>query len=257
MGLGLLALGAALAATPPLAELKADWARLSALRDEHGQLSATLSESDLVALSQGRMVKHRERIAGPDHAWGVAWSTEPREALWIAILDDTHDTIVEGLREQQLPGTTPDRKLLFQHLDLPWPFEDRQWVLEIVNNPTIYTASGGDIWERVWTLAPESLATDPAPDAIWTPENDGGWLLMEAAGGTLMVYQVRGDIGGAIPDDLVTRYALSTLDDMLDHVMDRAAIIPAHYDAAHFAMRRPDGTDIAPGSLTVSRPEAD
>ena len=43
----------------------------------------------------------------------------------------------------------------------------------------------------------------------------------------------------------------------LGQVKDRAAIIPAHYDAAHFAMRRPDGTDIAPGSLTGSRPEAD
>lgn len=257
MGLGALLVGAALAGAPPLAELKADWERLSALRAEHGQLSATLSDADLAQLAAGRMVKHRERIEGPDHAWGVAWSTAPREALWIAILDDTHDTLVEGLEEEQLPGTTPDRKLLFQHLDLPWPFEDRQWVLEIVNNPALFGASGGDIWERVWKLAPANLATSPDPDAIWTPENDGGWLLMEAAGGTLMVYQVRGDIGGAIPEDLVTRYALSTLDNMLDHIIERAAAIPAHYDSAHFVMNRPDGTGIAPGSLTGSRPEVD
>lgn len=54
-------------------------------------------------------------------------------------------------------------------------------------------------------------------------------------------------VDGNIPDELATQWCFSTLDSMLTGIATRAASIPAHYDAAHEVLYRPDGTPI--GSL--------
>ena len=80
------------------------------------------------------------------------------ETPWIAILDDQHDKLVSGLTEEQLPGTNQDHKYLYQRLALPWPFSDRQWVIDLSNNRTLWEKSHGAIWERTWSLADRSRA---------------------------------------------------------------------------------------------------
>jgi hypothetical protein len=206
--------------------------------------------ADFAALAKGQVVRRRVPADGVDRAVGAWWTTTPRDALWIAILDDQHDTVVSGLVERQLPGTLPERKLLYQHLDLPWPATDRHWVADIRNNRALVSASGGGVWERTWTLAAPALAEEAGAvvpgEAIWMPELEGGWTLAEVAGGTLLVYHVRTVIGGSIPDDLVARWSLSTLDGMLRHIDARARSLAAHYGPDHAPVLRPDGSAIPP-----------
>lgn len=201
-------------------------------------------------VAEGKVAKVRVSEEGADRAVGVRWMTHAPEAVWIAILDDTHDTIVSGLTERQLTGTAPGHKILYQHLDLPRPFEDRHWVLVIENNPALY-AQG--VWEREWTLDPRmagSLAdvpdelADNVEGSVFTPVNDGGWWLIPGDGGVLVVYQVRTSVGGNIPEELVVRYAMTTLDDMLEHVNRRAGEIPAHYNSSHFPILRADNQPV-------------
>lgn len=226
----------------PTGSLGADWGALWPAIAQGATAPIALSEAELAKLAKGELLKRRERAEGGDRAVGALWTDAPREALWVAILDDQHDMLVSGLTERQLPGTNLSRKLLYQHLDMPWPVTDRQWVIDIQNNQELWQATGGAVWERSWTPADPALMPEPDPDAVWTPSNDGGWLLVTAGGGTLMIYHARSEIGGNIPDDLVTRYSVSALDELLRHVVKRACGLGDHYGPDHEPLGLPDGS---------------
>lgn len=177
---------------------------------------------------------------------GATWSPLSREAIWLAVLDDTHDTLVKILSERTLYYTEDGRKVLYQHLDLPWPISDRQWVIEIWNNAKLTEATDNQIWERVWNLTDSSSMKHPDPEAIWAPMTDGAWLFIPALGGTLVIYHVRSTVGGAIPDEVVTRWALATIDEMIVHAVTRAEEIPTHYDAKHFSINGGNNQPVPP-----------
>lgn len=238
----LLLAGLALAA-PEAEALRRAWeAATPALRDAAVQ-PWSLPEEVWARLAAGQVARARLPLPGADRVVGALWTEAPRDALWIAILDDQHFDPVEGIVEEQLPGTGALRKLLYQRLDLPWPLEDRQWVIDIRSNTALWRRSEGSVWERAWTLAEAALAPAPSPDALWSTTNEGAWLLVDAAGGTLMLYQVRAEIGGNVPDEASTQWAWSTLDELLRGTDARAkTAVPAHYDARHAPVARPDGS---------------
>ena len=244
----LLLLGSAWAA-PSADALAAGWAAWQSALGT-ARYAPLLEPRDFPRLAQGGIVRHRQHLDDADRVYGAVWTDAPREALWIAIIDDQHDTLVGGLTERPLPASTATRKLLYQHIDLPWPVSDRQWVIEITNNRALWAATGGGLWERTWVLGDAQGAVDAGltlqGDAVWLPVNDGGWLLADVAGGTLLAYNVRSVVGGNIPDEASVRWAYSTLDDMLEHVIDRAAVVPAHYGPAHDPILRPDDTPVSP-----------
>ena len=99
------------------------------------------------------------------------------------------------------------------------------------------------LWERSWDLAESSLMPNPDDDAIWIPVATGSWLLFPVEQGTMVVYHARSAIGGRIPDEAVTRWALATLDEMMNHIANRAATMDAHYTGNHEIIR---GCDDAP-----------
>lgn len=231
-------------AAPDPAALSRDWSARAAAMTQQAWRPVALSAAQLGVLAAGDVVRAREQLEGADRVLGAIWSSHPRDHLWIAILDDKHDTLVRDLFEQQLPGTVPQRKLLYQRLDLPWPFDDRQWVIEIRNNPSLWAATDGLIWERTWRLADPGLAISATPDALWTPVNEGGWTLVDAAGGTIVLYHARTVVGGAIPDDAVASYAMAKLEEMMRHVVSRAASLGDHYGPDHERLYRPDGSAI-------------
>lgn len=244
--LSLLALQVTFAAPPTADALKQAWNAQSASMTRLGALHVTLSDDAFARLAAGQVVRTRDEQPGADRVMGALWTPADRDALWVAILDDQHFDLVDGLIEEQLPGTGALRKLLYQHLDLPWPLDDRQWVIDLRSNTALYQATGGAVWERAWTLADNALAPKPDAAALWTTVNEGGFLLVDAAGGTLMLYQVRTEIGGSVPDDATTRWAWSTLEDLLRGVEIRAGKVPPHYVAGHAPLYRPDGTPVRP-----------
>lgn len=240
----LLALAASLAAPPPADELARRIKESSAALSAHGQHALTLGDKDLAEIAAGRVVRRRQRVEGADQAIGAIWSDSPIDALWLSILDDAHFKLVKGLFEEQLPGTAKGRKFLYQHVDMPWPIKNRQWVLDIDNNPALFAATGGKVWERTWTLADSALAPSPREDAIWVSLNEGGWQIYSWPDGVLLIYHVRASMDGWISDDLVTRYAMSTLEKMLRDIDTRAGTMASHYDKKHARLTRPDGSEI-------------
>lgn len=236
---------------PDAAALLAAWAAVLPALQASGRLPAPpLGAAELERVAVGEVVKLRLAhpdgdVGAVDRGVGVAWVPVSADALWLAILDDLHNDLVSGLTELHLRGTTPARKVLYQHLDLPLPFQDRHWVLEIRSNAELFASSGA--WERSWVLDARgvaSLAEVPggAPaGALWTPVNEGGWLLVPVDGGTLVTYQVRTDIGGSVPQELVLRYALATLDELIRNTSRIGAGMAAHYQAGHAPIARPDG----------------
>lgn len=253
----ILALTAIAFAGPDPRALESAWRAVTPVITQSGKLPLpTLSGADFDDIASGDIIKQRAGKKGEvDRAIGIGWLPYSVDAVWVGVLDDVHDDLVSGLTETWLPGTTADRKILYQHLDLPMPVSDRHWVIIIENTRALHAASNGGVWERTWDLdprgdaalaeVPAGLVKDPA-SAIVTPVNDGGWYLVPAEGGVLVVYQVRTVIGGNIPDELVVQYAMSTLDELITHVGELAARAPTHYRAGHYAITRPDGSAIPP-----------
>ncbi len=233
-------------AQPNPADLSAAWnGHLEAIAT-HSPAPVLLSEEDFRVVSEGGIAKRRLVQEGPDRAIGVGWTPHPREAVWVAIIDDIHNTMVSDLTEHRLGQTPSGAKLLYQRLDLPWPFNDRQWTIEIRSDRAVADHTSNQVWSRSWTLSPNKAPQVATEDALWAPTLDGGWLVIDAAGGTLVVYQARTTIGGVVPDDVVTRWALSTLDEMMGNLFKRAAEIPSHYDASHESILGGDGQPITP-----------
>ena len=211
---------------------------------QHTKQTVLLDDNDFRRVAEGKIAKRRLSQEGPDRAIGVGWTPHSRESVWIAIIDEVHNTMVSSLFEQRLKNGADGAKHLYQRLDLPWPFNDRQWVISIANNTPLAEASTNAVWERYWVLS-DPIQRDPAvPGALWIPTLDGSWIAISVGGGTLLIYQVRTTIGGTIPDELVTRWAMATLDEMLENVFTRAAEIPEHYDREHERIQGGDGKEI-------------
>lgn len=243
---------AAAAEVPDAATLQAAWRAARPALEAHVRGSVELDQGDFETLAAGDVARHRQRLDGADRAVGAVWTDLPRAQLWVAILDDTCFTLADGLTELHLPSSDPLVKLLFQHVAVPWPFVDRQWILEIRSNRSLYRRTAGRIWERGWHLADDQAGLAalvpgedmPVDGAIWTPENDGGWVVLEAGQGNLLVYNARVDIGGAVPDGTFTSWVLGSLKKLLSTVVERARVMPQHYGPDHDPILRPDGQPI-------------
>jgi hypothetical protein len=205
-----------------------------------------LEHEDFVAMANGKIAKRRIREDGPDRAMGAMWVPIDRNQLWVAILDDAHDNLLSALTETPLGPSENGHKLLYQHFDLPWPVHNRQLVVEIKNNAAIASATTGQLWERSWDLADPNLMSAPDPTAVWVPLATGSWLLYPVKRGTVIVYHARSTIGGRIPDEVVTRWAMATLDEMMNHISDRARKIQDHYTGEHEILLGGDNLPIQP-----------
>lgn len=248
--LALLPITAAHAA-PTGKELQAAWEVHADALTEHGRVPVpSLSAEQWDDVSSGDVVRWRQEIEGAvDGAVGVGWLPYANEHIWVGALDDVHNHLADGLTEVWLEGTSPGHKVLYQHYDVPAPFADRHWVVVVEHNPDLYAATDGVVWERVWDLdergtkalsdVPEDTVDNP-DESLWTPVNQGGWTLVPAGEGAIVVYQVRSDIGGNVPDELVVRFAMTSLGQMVDHLSQLASGVEEHYVGDHFLITRPD-----------------
>ena len=251
---GLVTVGALIAVTTPQ-QLASAWR--SALERHGSYLSRQWSSLDADgwrAVAAGEIGKRRiDTPGGHDGIFVIGFIDQPMWAVWIGVLDGKHGSLVSDMVEALLPGTNETEKVLYQHLVLPFPLSDRHWVIRVRNNRPLYEASQGKLCERSWDLdhrGTGALADLPAElnkdldDIIWTPVNDGGWLLVSVGDATLVAYTIRADIGGLIPRVLVTSLAMLKMDEMLEEVGRRADRVPFHYTGDHYLVYRPDGTAI-------------
>ena len=161
----------------------------------------------------------------------MAWTPHSRPAVWVAIIDDIHNTMVEGLTEHRLGSSESGGKLLYQRLDFPWPLNDRQWVIEIANDPPLAKATDGQVWSRHWALAPSTPRWPTRRRSGRRRWTVAGWPSM--ASRPSLSAKARTTVGGVVPDGLVTSWAMSTLDEMLADVVRAHPAEIAHYTAEH------------------------
>lgn len=249
---------ATVAANPTAKELNAVWKKYCAAAPQFSQIPVPkTTESDWALLTKGEIVTRRFRVPDTpvDRVLAMHYIDQPPASIWVAILDGEHGSLSSDLYEWEFPGATPISKVLYQHLDLPFPIDNRHWIIHAASNRALFRATHGTAWERGWRLDPggeSSLARIPSElqangdDAIWTPANSGAWLLLSVGWGTLAVYQLETNIGGWLPDDWVTSFALSSLTDLIETTEKLADRIPSHYRSGHDPVCRPDGSVIDP-----------
>lgn len=227
---------------PDAVALRAAWEELDHSAWVHRPL---ITDKEFSRLAEGRTVRRRERLDGPDRVLAVAWSPAPRDAIWLAIQDEQHFEVVNGYVDEDLPGSSFSQRTLYQRISLPWPFAARQWVVDIASNRELLEATSGQVWERAWSKSERRGAKAEDPEAVWVPEIEGGWTLVGMPAGNLIIYHTRASVGGNIPDEAGTQWALMTISGMVEE-MDRRAReeVDAHYIQGHEPVERPDGTMI-------------
>ena len=221
-----------------------------------------LSPGEVERVVQGKVLKLREvgeNAEQSQRAVGLLRTRHSREGLWLAARD-IHYTAVDELVEVQLTPAGQWPSVWYQYLDLPRPFSDRHWVVDVVDTHQLARTTGGRCWEHAWQLSKEGLpVAEPAIDAgrvpgvdreraeaaIYTPVNEGAWLVIDLGDGTsLLGYHVTSVIGGAIPDKLVADFTLLTLGKLLRGVVDRVDEVVGHYAADHTPIEGGDGVPL-------------
>lgn len=243
MILAALACAAAWAA-PTAADLQASWDALRPALDAHARYPFHFSRKEWDVVAAGKVTRRRERLEGTDRVLGMVWIDAAPDTVWIA-LQDPHVLLTEGLVEEDLPGSTMERRFLFQSLDMPWPLSTRQWVILVENNQPLRDATAGAFWERTWDLSDRRGAVAEQDKAVWLEMNEGGWYLVRAGGGTLLGYHARTVVGGIVPDDMVTRWSFGRLRSMLEGIAERTVWARDHYVGDHVPIPRPGGAPIA------------
>ena len=237
--------GCAAWAAPDAAALEAVWEAHRATLDAHAVYPLRFDGAFWAKVAAGEVGRRRDSLDGTDRILGLVLVPAARDTTWVAI-QDPHAGTIEGFVDEDLPGSTFARRIVYQRITLPWPLAPRQWVVEVVNNDVLRERTGGAVWERTWTLSDQRGAAAEVPAGVWLPVNDGGWFVLDAApAGTLVGYHARTSIGGAVPDEAAVRWSYGTLSRMLGDIRDRAATwVDGHYVGAHAPVLRPDRTEV-------------
>lgn len=230
------------------AALAVVWASVSGGVGAHSVLppappsSAVLAEA--AAGKVGRVALDEAGVA----AWGVLPVSQP--LLWLTLTDDHLSDSVDALAETALEGRWSSPKLLYQRIDLPWPFADRHWVLRLANNTPLARASG--VWERSWSVDEGSLSgararTDAElfDSSTAVAVNRGAWLLVPVDGAhTLAVYQAWTDLGGNIPAEAAESWARSSLTGLYAGLTKHSRVVRARYGSGCEGQLGGDGVQI-------------
>jgi hypothetical protein len=134
-------------------------------------------------------------------------------------------------------------------MDLPWPFANRHWLTLSWNNHEMSLRSEDRYWEHPWDLEKNwsnkimplaaahslgNLKTEDIDEAIFLPENQGAWVMLDLNIKRLVVYHTTGTVGGDIPENLMLRFLVHAMQDLLRDLETTAHNeIPSHYTQSH------------------------
>ncbi len=232
---------------------------------QRDQYRLDLASPDIGELSAGHTVikvlnAPRESQVDSGDSFGVLAMKiveAPRLLVWLALIADSEELDGRFTRAVLSAGPT-GAKVRYQHINLPWPFKDRHWVIQVENNVDIAHASNGGIWERQWQLHDRGqqmidaayrdgtitgLTQRNLAKSIYLPTNRGSWTVLELGRNrTLVAAFVDLRLGGLIPDGLVRGYIKRELQDgmvSLDDLIERAHMKPAGPTRYHDGWGRP------------------
>lgn len=253
------------AASPAYADTDADLVAALTEFNRHAVYRIPMPSSEQrAALVSGEILKviqTGEDAHGARRAVGLLLTPAGRDQMWVSC-QDTHFVQSAAIQEARL-GSVSGHTLWYGFLDLPRPFSDRHWVVEVWNNEALAGATENRAWEHAWRLVPGGVANakdavaagkvkkttvDMWEDAIETPINDGAWLAVALPDGrTLFGYHAATHVGGAIPENLMLQYVKATLDTTLRDIEKRARTgIASHYGVGHKGVEGGNGVAVAP-----------
>ena len=185
-----------------------------------------MSEREWASLRRGAPVtKVSSAGAGDDMSdvgvFGLQLVDAPRLLVWHLLMTGiaAHEKWVTRLTLEDLGSGDAIR---YQHLNAPWPFRDRHWVIHSAKNRALAEDTGGSIWQHRWMLEPPedlvSLVSVRAPAdflspnsvgrAIYLPRNVGAWAVIALPRNqTLVVAFVDAEFGGHLPKPIVRRFS--------------------------------------------------
>jgi len=211
------------------------------------------SSTDLGALAVGKPVVITFDAPGveqADHvdamrAVGLRVFDSPRLLVWLAMLsgsDGQHGRFTRAT----LSRTNAGSFVRYQHMDLPWPFKARQWIVVCEKNVELAIASNGRIWEHRWSLHPDGeallasayedgriagITREKLEDSVYLPANRGAWILFDlGAGRTLAAAYLDADLGGRFPVALVRLFAKRQLRASLEFLGEASGRRYLEYD---------------------------
>lgn len=238
----------------------------------------SLSVTELDALTAGEAVValYRDPTITPteqlDTQRLVGWQVvnAPRLLVWLSILGGSEESSAR-LNHAVLLRRTAGAYVSYHHMDLPWPFKDRQWTLLCEQNLSLAEDSHDVIWEHRWSLLPRDdallegaykrglmpgLTRRALDDSVYLRANRGAWILFDlGAAGTLVAASMDVDFGGHIPDTIVRTFAKHQLRTFLEslgalrgrHYAENPMVhdgrgLPITREAAMTAARLPPGS---------------
>ena len=225
----------------------------------------TLSSSQREKLIAGKVVtlvqnggaEKGQVAAGKAVAFYI--SDLPKERLWVAF-QDSHFVVQESTIEKLYKSEGADKLQWYGYIDLPWPLTDRHWLVRVWNNHELAAKTNNAMWEHPWSLIPNGvdLCKDMVAkgkvkgvtekmysSAIYLPDSQGVWAMMDIEDSTLLVYSATATVGGSIPEGLMMKYLLSGLDSFMKDGEKRARNeVPKHYTSGHQQVYGGDGVYI-------------
>ena len=218
-----------------------------------------LSAGQRQRLLSGEVIKQMSpQPDGTLRVVGYILTDLPRDSMWLS----TQDHHFSGGEAIEAPVYLENnRSSWYALLDLPRPFKDRHWVIEIWDNVELAKQGDGAFWEHPWRLNPdgvsvarpmvergavEGLDLAAFDDALYTPVNKGALVFIALPNAhSLMAYDVTSVIGGNIPDRLVAEFVRISMERSLRAVEERAReVIPGHYRQGHTPVLGADGAAV-------------
>ncbi len=143
----------------------------------------------------------------------------PPERVFAVVTDNGRFAEFMPYVEASTLETLPDGTLVnFQRLDLPWPVNDREYKVALVN--TADAAGEPPLWESAWTRV-EGFGN--------IAESRGSWRIWPCGEASLVEYQVVTDPGGSIPTFLKNSATRRSLGRLIEAVRER--VDDPSYDA--------------------------
>lgn len=215
-----------------------------------------LSAEDQAKMARGETVWVDSQNASGETLLTIGGLIEASPAaVWIAILDDDHNGLSERVLDRELTPRREGYKSLYQHISLPYPLSDRHWIIEIQTDRKLYQISQNSIWRRGWDLDPrgESALSELSPEdrskiqsGVWTPANEGEWLVIPSGKHCVVIYRGRFDVGGRIPESIAQAVGNQGALDLFNQLQDLANEMPSHYRAGHPPILAPTGQSLPP-----------
>lgn len=185
----------------------------------------------------------------------------PRLLVWLSALGGNSDYRAVRNKDEKAAGKSKSKTRVihsmlsmdddgsyrrYQHVNLPWPFRDRHWVIYCEKNVAVADYTDDRVWEHTWVLEPDGLelvaaAHEEAPidgltekmleRSIYLPSNRGSWIMIDLGDErTLLLTYMDVELGGTFPAGLVRRFTGKQLKSGLDMFGGLAERVAGEYD---------------------------